>query len=123
MTSTLTRPPEAPAGAAAAEPARTPPDNWLTTGDHKRLGRMFILGGLAAVIAACASAFIFQLPSGPDLHVWTMPASRLTSIAASVALVVGIPALWIGIATYVVPLQIGATRLALPRLHNLSLWT
>jgi cytochrome c oxidase subunit 1 len=30
--------------------------------------------------------------------------------------------LWLGIETYVVPLQIGSSRLALPRLHAFAMW-
>jgi cytochrome c oxidase subunit I len=122
MTSTLTRPPATSSDDAVTE--RTPPagGTWLTTGDHKRLGLLFLLGGIIAVVAACASAVLFFLLADAST-VWTTPNSRLTSLTTASALVIGVPALWIGLATYVMPLQIGATRLALPRLHNLALWT
>lgn len=122
MTSTLTRPPAASPDAAAPERTSPVAGTWLTTGDHKRLGLLFLLGGVIAVVAACASALLFFLKADAAT-VWTAPASRLASLATASALVIGIPALWIGLATYVMPLQIGATRLALPRLHNLALWT
>lgn len=122
MTSTLTRPRAASPDDAA--PVRTPPaaGTWLTTGDHKRLGLLFLAGGVLAVVAACASALLFFLKADASTF-WTAPASRLASLTTASALVIGVPALWIGLATYVMPLQIGATRLALPRLHNLALWT
>ena len=122
MTSTLTRPPAASSDDVA--PVRTPPiaGTWLTTGDHKRLGTMFLAGGVVAIAAACATALLFFLKADAATF-WTAPGSRLSSLATASALVIGVPALWIGLATYVVPLQVGATRLALPRLHNLSLWT
>ena len=123
MTSTLTRPREASPvdGDVTAAGSQPEPGTWLTTGDHKRLGLLFVYGGVAALLAASVSGLLFYaLNDEPNL--WTHPTSRLASITASVAFIVGIPALWIGLATYVVPLQIGATRLALPRLHNLSLW-
>jgi len=122
MTSTLTRPPAASHDDAAPERPSAVAGTWLTTGDHKRLGLQFLLGGVLAVTAACASAVLFFLKSDAAT-VWTAPTSRLGSLATASALVIGIPALWIGLASYVMPLQIGATRLALPRLHNLSLWT
>jgi len=94
----------------------------LTTGDHKRLGLLYAAGGVIALLAAAiSSAIYFAAADGPQ--VWTAIDSRLASSVTVLALVIGIPALWIGVATYVVPLQIGATRLALPRLHNLALWT
>ncbi|HVF32207.1 MAG TPA: cbb3-type cytochrome c oxidase subunit I [Acidimicrobiales bacterium] len=122
MTSTLTRPPAASPDDVA--PVRTPPltGTWLTTGDHKRLGALFLAGGVIAVAAACASAVVFFLEAQTATF-WSAPTSRLASLTTASALVVGVPALWIGLATSVVPLQIGATRLALPRLHTLALWT
>src|SRR5687768_2173298 len=121
MTITETRPEAAPTPAAA--PAVLPaPGSWLTTGDHKQLGRLFFLGGVAALLAACVAAIAFPgVADGVD--VWTRPLARLSSANVTYALVIGIPALWIGLATMIVPLQIGATRLALPRVHAMSLWS
>jgi cytochrome c oxidase subunit 1 len=125
MTSTLTRPSPAAAddepvvpGSRRSQPL---PGTWLTTGDHKRLGLLYIYGGLAAVLATCISAALFFVRADlPDL--WTSGGIRYASFETATAFLIGIPALWIGLATYVVPLQIGATRLALPRFHNFSLW-
>ncbi|HUP84694.1 MAG TPA: cbb3-type cytochrome c oxidase subunit I [Acidimicrobiales bacterium] len=124
MTSTLTRPSPAASGdePVSGSPRPSPTGTWLNTGDHKRLGLLFLYGGIASVTAACISAAIFFLKADAAT-LWTAPGSRLSAVNAAAALVIGIPALWIGVATYVTPLQIGATRLALPRLHNLALWT
>lgn len=123
MTSTLTRPPEASSDPNDGDAAGARPEagTLLTSGDHKRLGLLFIAGGVASLLAAAIAGLIFfAINGGPA--VWTGNQSRLSSVTTTAALVLGIPALWIGIATYVMPLQIGATRLALPRLHSLSLW-
>ena len=124
MTSTLTRPSPAASGDDVGDATTRPvaAGSWFTTGDHKRLGLLFLYGGIAAVVAACVAAAIFFLRAEAPT-VWTQAGSRLAAVTAAAALVIGIPALWIGVATYVMPLQIGATRLALPRLHNLALWT
>ncbi|HEX2851056.1 MAG TPA: cbb3-type cytochrome c oxidase subunit I, partial [Acidimicrobiales bacterium] len=121
MTLTETRPETvADEDVAPAAPAL---GSWITTGDHKRLGLLFVYGGALSVIAGCLAAALFQLPSlGDSVNAWTQTGSRLASIATTTTFVIGIPALWIGLATYVMPLQIGATRLALPRLHHLALW-
>jgi cytochrome c oxidase subunit 1 len=124
MTLTETRPRAASASDAAAERAPAGPGGWLTTGDHKRLGLLFMAGGVAALLAGCVASLIYQLPSMGDAPtLWTAAGSRLVTTNSIVSLLIGIPALWIGLATYVVPLQTGATRLALPRLHHLALWT
>ncbi|MBW3556124.1 MAG: cbb3-type cytochrome c oxidase subunit I [Actinobacteria bacterium] len=123
MTSTLTRPPSATPENASSPPAPVTTDPWAITGDHKRLGLLFMAGGLAAIVAGACAALTFQLPNINDnSRIWTGTASRLASANVSLSLVIGIPALWIGLATHVSPLQIGTTRLALPRLHNLALW-
>ncbi|MBW3615335.1 MAG: cbb3-type cytochrome c oxidase subunit I [Actinobacteria bacterium] len=123
MTSTLTRPPAATPGDVSSPPAPVTTESWATTGDHKRLGLLFMGGGLAAILAGACVALVFQLPNVNDnTRIWTGAASRLASANVSLSLVIGIPALWMGLATYVAPLQIGTTRLALPRLHNLALW-
>jgi cytochrome c oxidase subunit 1 len=126
MTSTLTRPSPAAAedDTVVAGSRRSQPlaGTWLTTGDHKRLGLLFLYVGLAAVLASCVSIALFYVRvDAPEL--WTSSGVRYAGVQTTAALLIGIPALWIGLATYVVPLQIGATRLALPRLHNLALWT
>lgn len=126
MTLTDTRP---AAGAAAppdevrASPVEHGFTAWIGTGDHKRLGLMFAVFGLASIVAGLLCAFAFQLPSAGDSPLaFVAPGARLTSAATVATFVIGIPALWIGLATYVVPLQVGGHRLALPRLHNLALW-
>ena len=86
------------------------------------MGILFAVGGVGSVIAGCVAAAIFLAVGEGAADVFVQPGSRLASAAATGAFVVGIPALWIGLATYVVPLQIGGHRLAMPRLHNLALW-
>ncbi len=121
MTLTETRP-ETVAD-EGARPAVNMLGNWITTADHKRLGLLFLYGGALSAVAGCVAAALFQLPGvGDSVNAWTQGGSRVASIATTTALLIGVPALWIGLATYVVPLQIGATRLALPRLHSLALW-
>ncbi|HEX4978566.1 MAG TPA: cbb3-type cytochrome c oxidase subunit I [Acidimicrobiales bacterium] len=120
MTLTETRPAETPGG-VDAPPVEHGVAALVATGEHKRLGLLFAAGGLASVVAALVATAIFHIDAElPDS--FAHPGSRLTSAATVGAFVIGIPALWIGLATYVVPLQIGGHRLAMPRLHALALW-
>ena len=124
MTSTLTRPATATTDATSAPPAPAAAGSWATSGDHKQLGLLFMAGGLVAILGGALVAGFFQLPNVNDnTRIWTGVTSRLASANVSLSLVIGIPALWIGLASYVTPLQIGSSRLALPRLHGLALWT
>ena len=121
MTLTETRPPDT--ADPVAPPVERGFDAVLATGDHKRLGLRFAALGLLATLAGTLAAALFHLPAFGDAPVaFIHPTSRLSTAAAAAAFVIGIPALWIGLATYVVPLQIGGHRLALPRVHNLAWW-
>ncbi|MGI8792067.1 MAG: cbb3-type cytochrome c oxidase subunit I [Acidimicrobiales bacterium] len=123
MTITETRP--EPAAAQTASAATAPaPGNWLTTGDHKRLGLLYIAGGLVATLVGTVLAAAYLAPGSAELpYVWTASGSRLTSGAITGVLIIGLPALWLGAMTAIIPLQLGATRIALPRLQSLSVWT
>lgn len=122
MTLTETRPAGSPDD-LAAPPVEHGVAAVIASGEHKRLGLLFALGGLAAVVAGSLIAALFHLPAfGDSSDAFVRAGSRLSSAATVAAFVIGIPALWIGLATYVVPLQIGGHRLAMPRLHAFALW-
>jgi cytochrome c oxidase subunit 1 len=120
MTLTETSP-EAPAPAHPGMPAA--PTGLLSTADHKRLGLLYlavsllflVVGGVLGValrgeLAEAGNQFL-----GDDFV-------RVFSMHATVTPVLFLAPLWIGLATFLVPLQIGASRLALPRLHAFAFW-
>ncbi|MEA3075548.1 MAG: hypothetical protein QOF60_456, partial [Actinomycetota bacterium] len=53
MTLTETRPSEAAAAASTPAPS-APGDDWITTGDHKKLGLLFFAGGVASLVVGGA---------------------------------------------------------------------
>lgn len=98
---------------------------WLKTADHKRIGRMFIslslLFAVAGLIADLAVRLDLASADGhtvlnDDVFVQVFTFTRD-------ALVFGmlIP-LFLGIAIYIVPLQVGAPNIAFPRAAAASLW-
>lgn len=119
MTLTETRPDEAPAAAAAAPAA---PTGWLSTADHKRLGLLYIGFALLFLVVGGVAGIALQgdMASDGDLLRGEFP--RAFSVHSMVTPLLFLGPLWIGLATYLVPLQIGAARLALPRLHAFALW-
>src|SRR5688500_10983324 len=101
MTLTDTRP---AAGAAAptdetpASPVEHGVGAWIGTGDHKRLGLMFAVFGLASLVTGLLCAFAFQLPSfGDSPLAFVAPGARLASAATVATFVIRIPALWVGL--------------------------
>ena len=113
-------------GSAGTTPAEDPTAfGWLNTADHKRIGRLFIACSLLFALAGAVADLLvrFDLASsdghtvlGADSFVQVFTFSRD-------ALVFGmlIP-LFLGIAIYVVPLQVGAPNVAFGRAAALSFW-
>jgi len=116
--------PEAEAPEAPSPPVRVArADTWLDTSDHKRLGLLFVYSALAFVVAGGVVGIVAgakQVSPGLSLGIdnWL----RLYSFHTTVSVLLFLTAIWVGLATYVVPLQIGAGRLAMPRLLATGFW-
>lgn len=102
-------------------------DRTLGSGDHKTIGRLWIVGGLAFGVAALVLRFVAaieQLDTGDIalledanelVQVWSMSRDLLIFGSAAAVLV--------GIATFIVPLQVGASSIAFPRGAAAAFWT
>src|SRR5262249_60770112 len=97
---------------------------WLSTVDHKRIGILYMLTGLAFFVIAGIEALLIRLqlmvPNntllGPDTYNWMFTMHGTTMI-----FLVAMPVLF-GIMNYILPLQIGARDMAFPRLNALGVW-
>ena len=97
---------------------------WLTTTDHKRIGVLYILTSLAFFLVAVVFAMLMRTQL-------IVPRNTLLSAEAynqiftmhgtTMIFLFGMP-LIIGVANYIVPLQIGARDMAFPRANALSYW-
>ena len=97
---------------------------WLTTTDHKRIGRLFIGGGLLAALATGVLGVLLGLErvDGTETLFDDGAIPQMFS-AFHVALVFGIGGpLALGLAIAIVPLQVGARSLAFPRVAMAGLW-
>jgi cytochrome c oxidase subunit 1 len=96
----------------------------LGSGDHKTLGRLYI--GLALVFGLVAWALqgISALDGieGSDLVADDAAFQLYTLGKFSLVFLAGVPLL-IGLATYVVPLQVGSSTIAFPRAAAAAFWT
>ncbi len=100
------------------------PDAWFDTADHKRLGRMFIYASLFfLVVSGLAALVIGAQQASPSLGLSASRFARVYGLHSQASVLLFLTAIWIGLATYVVPLQIGSGRLALPRLTAMGFWT
>lgn len=122
MTETM---PEVEAAPAPPPPATEPvADTVMTTGDHKRLGRLYLVVSLMFLVVGGVTGAVLgaeRVDSGIDVLTSTSFGDVFTLHGVTVTFLFLLPA-WIGLATYVVPLQVGAPNIALPRASALGFW-
>jgi cytochrome c oxidase subunit I len=97
---------------------------WVVTVDHKRLGVMYVMAGLAFFLIAGleASVMRWQLAAAGNTVVSPQVFNRLfTMHGTTMVFLVGIPIVF-GFANFLVPLMVGARDLAFPRLNAFGFW-
>ena len=97
---------------------------YLTTTDHKQIGILYILGALVFFLIAGLLAMLMRAElTFPDLQFMDESTYNqlFTMHGTGMVFFFGAP-IAIGLANYLVPLQIGAPDVAFPRLNALSLW-
>jgi heme/copper-type cytochrome/quinol oxidase subunit 1 len=131
MTITESKPEEAPAIAAAApvDPALPSPPSGLAgifgTADHKTVGRLYIGFSLLLGVGALVLALLIGI-EGADMGSLDVLASDtffqvFTLSHISLVFMAVLPG-FLGLALYVVPLQLGAATVAFPRAAAASFW-
>jgi heme/copper-type cytochrome/quinol oxidase subunit 1 len=91
---------------------------WITTTDHKRIGRLFVGSGLLALLATTVLGVLLGLERADDANTLLNADSLLQMFQAyRVGLVfAAIIPLGLGLSIAVAPLQLGARSIAFPRL-------
>ncbi|MCE2531066.1 MAG: cbb3-type cytochrome c oxidase subunit I [Acidimicrobiia bacterium] len=115
---------------ASASPAGSPTPQGLagilSSSDHKTLGRMWILASLllGGFVLVCGLLLHIERANLPGLEVFAgIESFRQFFTLYRVGLVfLFVMPLWIGLATHVVPLQIGARGVAFPRAAAAAFW-
>lgn len=107
-------------------PAPTTIDGVLGTGDHKTVGRIFIGVGTVGLIGGLIVAIVgvFYANNYDDLgagDVDLLP--QVWSLGRDLVMFGGLVPILVGLAIYLVPLQIGAPSLAFPRGAAAAMWT
>ena len=124
MTMTEARPAE---GITSPSPAaRTSPVGQavVDSADHKVLGLVLIGASLVLflIVRAAGSALGAELVS-PGTQVLGGNSRRFYSLYETGIILLWVAPVWMGLATYLLPLQIGSSRLAFPRVQALAVWT
>jgi cytochrome c oxidase subunit 1 len=97
---------------------------WLTTSDHKRIGRLWIATSLLLLLVGGVLGSLLGVEgahSGLDLFDRST-FNQLYSLHSEVLTLLFLVPLFLGIATFVVPLQVGAREIAFPRGSATAYW-
>ena len=98
--------------------------SWLVTTDHKRIGILYISTALVFFCLAGLIALVFRLQLS-QANADVLGADRFNELVTfydtTMVFLVIIP-LFAGFANHLVPLMIGTTNVAFPRLNALSYW-
>ncbi len=97
---------------------------WLSTTNHKDIGTLYLIFACVMFFVGGAMAMLIRLELfKPGLQFFD-PAffNSLTTVHALAMIFGAIMPAWVGLANWMIPLQVGAPDMALPRMNNFSFW-
>jgi len=100
--------------------------DWLTSSDHKKIGRLFLtLSGIGAIAAGVLGVLVGleRITADSSSIISAGAETQFISMFRFVLVYIALAPLFIGIAIAVVPLQVGARALSLPRLAQFGVWS
>jgi len=99
-------------------------ERWFFSTNHKDIGTLYLLFAFTMVIVgALLSVFIRWELMEPGLqHFKPETFNQFTTMHALIMIFGAIMPAFVGLANWMVPLQIGAPDMALPRMNNWSFW-
>ncbi|HEX2986763.1 MAG TPA: cbb3-type cytochrome c oxidase subunit I, partial [Chloroflexota bacterium] len=97
---------------------------WLSTVDHKRIGRRYIVTTFAFLLIAGTEALALRTQlARPQLSILTAQSyNQLFTMHGTTMIFLFIMPIVAGFGNYLVPLMIGARDMAFPRLNAFSYW-
>jgi cytochrome c oxidase subunit 1 len=114
---------------AAALPRVTAPErhdilSWITTTDHKRIGVLYMGTTMLFMLVAglLAMAIRTQLARPGETLIGAHAYNQIFTLHGTAMIFLVIAPFALGLANYLIPLQIGAPDMAFPRLNATSYW-
>nr|MBA3303327.1 cbb3-type cytochrome c oxidase subunit I [Acidimicrobiia bacterium] len=110
---------------ASAPPAATGLAGWISASDHKQVGRMWIATAIVFGVGGSVVGGILGVERiGTGLELLDGETfGQVYTLHGEVAVFGLLVPLFLGLATYLVPLQVGAGQIAFPRGSALAYWT
>jgi heme/copper-type cytochrome/quinol oxidase subunit 1 len=124
MTDTEVAEEAAAGGGGPSQPVADLPDAWPKGTDHKTVGSWFVAAALVFLVAGVVLALLMraQLATADADIVGDRTYRQLFTMHGVMSVFLFLLPVWLGLGSAIVPLQIGASRLAFPRLHAMSFW-
>jgi cytochrome c oxidase subunit 1 len=97
---------------------------WLSTTNHKDIGTLYLIFSCVMFFVGGFMAMLIRLELfKPGLQFFDPSLFNSLTTVHALAMIFGavMPA-WVGLANWMIPMQIGAPDMALPRMNNFSFW-
>jgi cytochrome c oxidase subunit I len=113
--------------AAAHDHHDRPPSGiwrWLSTTNHKDIGTLYLIFSCVMFFVGGAMAMVIRLELFKPGMQFVDPAffNSMTTVHALAMIFGAVMPAWVGLANWMIPLQVGAPDMALPRMNNFSFW-
>jgi len=97
---------------------------WVMTTNHKDIGTMYLVfAGIMFFIGGAMAMVIRAELFHPGLQfVDPQFFNSMTTMHALFMIFGGVMPAWVGLANWMIPMQVGAPDMALPRMNNFSFW-
>ena len=107
-----------------AQPVLDLPDPWPKGTDHKYIGSLYVAAAVVFLVAGVVMALLMRAQlATPEAEILGERTYRqLFTLHGVFSVFLFLLPVWLGLASAIVPLQVGAARLAFPRLHAMSFW-
>ena len=97
---------------------------WLTTTNHKDIGTMYLVFSLVMFLLGGAMALVIRAELFMPGMQLVDPGffNTMTTVHALIMVFGAVMPATVGLANWMIPLQVGAPDMALPRMNNFSFW-
>jgi cytochrome c oxidase subunit 1 len=97
---------------------------WVYATNHKDIGTLYLIFACAMFFLGGAMALVIRLELFQPGLQFVDPGffNSMTTMHALLMIFGGVMPAWTGLANWMIPMQVGAPDMALPRLNNLSFW-